>query len=153
MEDQFDSCWKCATPQGGSHTDAPGIPSGSDEGEMTERFDSEIARQRKWALEHPPRINMSISWLILCLSPFIIGAGMFMWFRDELRREGVDLGTACAVVLVQSLVWTLWRIFDYKYNMPNAAKCPQCGYAWDIPRSGHDWLKWKSCPGCGLKMM
>ena len=151
MEDQFDSCWKCATPQGGSHSDAPGIPSGGDEGEMTERFASEIARQRKWALERRAHVKIPRAWFSAWFIAGIVAA-CGMWFRSESQRQMMDFkGAIAAGVGTFLLGYGLWRV-----SLPtplNAAKCPQCGYAWDIPRNGHDWLKWKFCPGCGLKMM
>ena len=153
MEDQFVSCWKCALPQGGSHTDAPRIPSGGDEDKTSELFASEIARQRKLVLEHRARVKIPGTWSVALFIAGIASGGSF-WFRGGGARDNDDARAAFAIGIITWFIGSVLSTVLFFWRR-QSTECPQCGYDWDAPQSeavGQDWLHWKSCPGCGLKM-
>ena len=63
-----------------------------------------------------------------------------------------SLDLECSIGFGAAAAFSGMMLFRMLFPKPDT-KCPQCGYAWETPQQrGHDWLTWKCCPGCGLKM-
>jgi len=108
---------------------------------------SEVARQKKIAAENRAE-NRAREWILPAslIAGVVVGVGI--WFIQEpMDREWSS--TVCVGMIIFVLGVALHGVL---FATPNAGKCPQCGYAWDIQEDGRDWLTWKCCPGCGLKM-
>jgi hypothetical protein len=115
--------------------------------EADPKLASEVARQRKMTLQYRARANWAPGASILAG----FGVGVASWFiRYQRPMDYLDLKCSLGFGLAAFFVGIL--LFRKLFPNPNA-KCPRCGYAWEIPGiGGHDWLTWKCCPGCGLKM-
>ena len=76
--------------------------------------------------------------------------GLGTWFAQAPRdRDSILLGGAGALAVGVFLIGgMITRIFLPKPE----TRCPICGYDWNGSDPGDDWLTWKCCPGCGLKM-
>lgn len=107
----------------------------------------EVARQRKLTLQYRAWANWAPGASIL--AGFVVGVAS--WFiRYQRPMDYLDFECSVGFGLAGFVVGIM--LFRKLFSNPNA-KCPQCGYAWEIPGiGGHDWLTWKCCPGCGLKM-
>jgi len=74
--------------------------------------------------------------------------GVAVWFseipvdRDE-AHGGLAVGLGGALSFLIAL---LYRMFSRRPKVP---KCPQCGHIWE---GDDDWMSWRYCPGCGLKI-
>lgn len=115
--------------------------------EIEPQLASEFARQKKMAVQHSARVI----WIIVALFVAGVAVGLGTWFiqqpidRDDVHG-GLALGLGAATFCFGCLLYRLL------FPRPTA-KCPQCGYVWESQQEGgHDWLTWKCCPGCGLKM-
>ena len=79
-----------------------------------------------------------------------IVVGLTTWFiqnpldRDSIMFGGVS-GLGLAIFFIGGM---LTRMLIPKPD----TKCPQCGHDWKGSDPNDDWLSWKCCPGCGLKM-
>ena len=105
---------------------------------------SEVARQKTIAIENGARWGRMFKACSIASLVFGVGA-WFLLFREPMDR---DWGAACAVVVSAWLIGIcLLCLFGSNSSAP---ECPQCGIAW--VEEGQDWLTWKHCPGCGLKM-
>jgi hypothetical protein len=77
--------------------------------------------------------------------------GVESWFI-RYRRPMDKLDIKCSFGFGGAAFLVFILLFQMLIPKPDA-KCPACGYAWEIPEQrGHDCLTWKCCPGCGLKM-
>jgi hypothetical protein len=105
-----------------------------------------VASPRSAYLRWRKRIAWSLgSWLMVGT---VVGLGI--WFAQAPRdRDEVHFGGAVAMaVSVFFIGCLLGRMFLPKPK----ARCPDCGYDWQGSDTTDDWLAWKCCPGCGLKM-
>jgi hypothetical protein len=78
----------------------------------------------------------------------IVGIGT--WFAQAPRdRDAILFGSVAALVVGVFLIGAMiTRMFLPKPIL----KCPNCGYDFQGSDPTDDWLTWKCCPGCGLKM-
>ena len=113
----------------------------------------EVARLRQQIIEHNARFMRTLNWMgsAWFIAGIVVGVGGL--FLELLSPDW------CFVSGVATFLFGL--IFSgFLLPRPPAnfhAKCPQCEYDWVPPtitvrKGGHNWLTWKCCPGCGLKM-
>jgi hypothetical protein len=117
---------------------------------MTEtdpRLSEEVARQKTLTLQWRARANWAFGASVI--AGLIVGVAS--WFILY-ERPMDSLDVTCSVGFGGAATFVALLVFRMLFPKP-AAKCPQCGYAWEVPRQrGHDWTTWNACPGCGLKM-
>jgi len=107
------------------------------------------------------------AWLIVGIVVGI-GTGIPIWLRwigDEpptptwFSEEPIDRdssGFALGFGLGLSAFFIGFFITMILIDKPTHINCPQCGHGWegsDPSNPSDDWLTWKHCPGCGLKMI
>ena len=115
--------------------------------ETAPRLTGEFARQKKLTLQWRARANWAFGASIIAG----IVVGVASWFILY-KRPMDSLDVKCSVGFGGAATFAALMLFRMLFPKPDA-KCPQCRYAWEVPRQrGHDWLTWKCCPGCGLKM-
>ena len=110
--------------------------------EVDSNLSSEIERQKQIAVRNRDRMH----WIIL--GSFVSGViGAVVWLcLFPVPRPGDVVGTAVGSGF---LVGVLLYMLLHKHE----AKCPVCGYDWEInERIETHMLTWNCCPGCGLKM-
>ena len=115
--------------------------------ETAPRLTGEVARQKKLTLQWRARANWAFGASII--AGLVVGvASWFILYERPMDSLDVkcSVGFGGAATFVALL---LFRMLSPK----SAAKCPQCGYAWEVPRQrGQDCLTWKCCPGCDLEL-
>jgi hypothetical protein len=111
--------------------------------EVDSALSSEIERQKKIAMRNRDRMH----WIILgSFVSGVIGAVVWLCLFPGPRPRDV-VGTAVGSGI---LVGILLNILLHKHE----AKCPVCGYDWEIDDHGEThMLTWNCCPSCGLKMV
>lgn len=109
--------------------------------EMDSRFAAEIARMKKLTIE---KNRQDGRWL---LSTAVAGVvvGVTTWFG--LGELGPSFAAGMLVFMIGIVIWRV--LTDPETPVPN---CPRCNYCWGIGESADEWLKWKCCPSCGLKV-
>ena len=107
--------------------------------EMDPRFAAEIARMKKLTLE---KSRQDRRWLLAAAVAGLV-VGVAVWFGCGEPDPSFGAG-----MLVSVIVIVIWRVST---DTP-APNCPRCSYCWGIAESGDEWLKWKCCPSCGLKV-
>lgn len=103
---------------------------------------SEVERQKRIAARNRDRMH----WIIL--GSFVGGViSAVVWLSlFPGPRPGDVVGTAVGSGI---LVGILLNVLLHRHQ----AKCPVCGYDWEIDdRNETHMLTWNCCPGCGLKM-
>ena len=110
--------------------------------EVDSALSSEIARQKKIAVRNRDRMH----WILL--GSFLSGIiGAIAWlclFPNPHPGDVAGTGVGSGI-----LVGVLLTVLLHRHQ----AKCPVCGYAWEIDeRINTHMLTWNCCPGCGLKM-
>lgn len=82
-------------------------------------------------------------------------AGLWLVFFPE---SVADPKTSVAISVVLGLVAAgLFLLAGRKTFFPETAKCPSCGYSWELREGQYVPLSermetWDKCPGCGLPM-
>lgn len=102
----------------------------------------EVSRQKKMTIAHNARVNWTLG--ASSIAGVVVGVGA--WFLPEPRDRDGGLAFLLGVVTFTFAVLLCFFLFPRP-----APKCPQCGYVWE-KEGDRDWLRWKCCPGCGLKM-
>ena len=116
--------------------------------EIDPQFASEVARQKKMAIQHSARVIWTLGASLI--AGVVVGLGT--WFipepmdRDDIH-VGFALGLGGATFFFGGL---LCRILFPKPS----AECPHCGCDWNIESENdmQKWLTWHCCPRCGLQM-
>ena len=117
--------------------------------EMDPRFAAEIARMKKLTIE----TNRWDGRCLLAAAVAGLVAGVAAWFGsiEPDRTFGDKMGfSAGAGMLVSVIVFAIGRV-STDHNRP-APNCPRCSYCWGIGEDMDEWLQWKCCPSCGLKV-
>ena len=110
--------------------------------EMDPRFAAEIARMKKLTIEKNRQYGR---WLLAAAVAGLV-VGVAAWFGGLGEGElGPSVG---AGGIVSGIVFVIWRVST---DTP-APNCPRCSYCWGIAENEDEWLKWKCCPSCGLKV-
>ena len=103
---------------------------------------SEAARLKKLTVAHNARFNWHVGAAFI--AGVVVGVGAWFLQRPMDRDFGLDFGLGCTT--------SVFVILFCSFVFPRpSANCPQCGCAWG-EEGRNDWLTWKCCPGCGLKM-
>ena len=113
------------------------------------KFAAAIARMKKLTIEK----NRQDGRWILATAVAGLVAGVAAWFGliEPDRAFGEKMGvSAGAGMLVSVIVFVIARA-STDHNRP-ASCCPRCSYCWGVAEYEDEWLKWKWCPGCGLKV-
>lgn len=107
--------------------------------EMDQRFAAEIAQMKKLAIEKNRRDG---HWLLAAAVAGLV-AGVAAWFG--LRELGPSCGAGGIVAVIAIVIWRV------STDTP-APKCPRCSYCWGLAENEDEWLRWRCCPSCGLKV-
>jgi hypothetical protein len=91
-------------------------------------------------------IRTLMVWLIIG-----IVVGLITWFTQEpIEHDSILFGGVLGLGAGTFFIGCLLS----RLLMPKPdTKCPKCGHDWKGSDADDDWLMWKCCPGCGLKMM
>lgn len=119
---------------------------------MAETF-AQLAIKAK-ALAYRNRSRRNLVWLggVLCGTA---GAGFWIVFFPG---SVVDPKTSVGVsVLIGLVAAALTLLVGQKIFSPETAKCPSCGYSWELTDGSYVPLAermetWDKCPGCELPM-
>jgi hypothetical protein len=108
---------------------------------------SGVAVQKRLTLHYRARANWALG--ISIIAGVVVGVAS--WFiRYQRPMDSLDL--ECSIGFGAAAFFAGFMLFRMLFPRPNPT-CPQCGYAREVPRQrGQDWLTWKCCPGCGLKL-
>lgn len=118
--------------------------------ESDARFAAEIARMKKLIIE---KNRQDGRWFLATAVAGLV-AGIAAWWLGLVgpdRTFGDKIGvSAGAGMLVSVIVYVIGRV-STDHKRP-ASYCPRCSYSWGVAEYEDEWLKWKCCPGCGLKV-
>ena len=107
--------------------------------DMDPKFAVEIARMKQLIIEMNRRDGR---WLLaIALVGLVVGVAA--WFG--LRELGPSFAAGGIGSMLGMVIWLV------SIDTP-APKCPRCSFCWGIGESVNEWLNWKCCPGCGLKI-
>jgi hypothetical protein len=106
---------------------------------MDPRFAAEIARMKQLIIEMNRRDGR---WL-LAIALAGLAVGVAAWFGLG------ELGPSVAAGGIGSMIGIVIWLGSID---PSAPKCPRCGFCWGAGESMTEWLEWKCCPGCGLRI-
>ena len=118
--------------------------------ENESRFAVEIARMKKLTIETNRRDR---HWFLATAVAGLLGsvAAWFALLREPDRTFGEKIPFSAVVgIIVSVIVFVIGRVStDHKRPVSN---CPRCSYCWGVAEYEDEWLKWKCCPSCGLKV-
>src|SRR5215216_107225 len=114
--------------------------------EIRSEVPSTVVRLKSAHRQWRKRLAWSLGgWLIVGIV-VSLGACFAQAPRD---RDAIFFGSVGALVVGVFLIGAMiTRMFLPKPRL----KCPNCGYNLQGSDPTEDWLTWKCCPGCGLKM-
>jgi hypothetical protein len=109
---------------------------------------AEIARIKSMAIQRCVRSNWTFGAALIAA----VVIGVAVWFiQKPMDRDEIHVGLAVGLGLATLLFGSL--LCRFLFPIPSA-ECPKCGCDWNIESENdmQKWLRWHSCPGCGLKM-
>lgn len=113
--------------------------------ETDSRFDAEVARIKRMAIQRSARVNRMLGALFVAAA---IVAGSVWFLQPPVDRDlGLSLGLGFATFCLGCILG--------RFLLPiPRAECPQCGCDWRVESENdlQKWLAWRCCPACGLKM-
>lgn len=119
---------------------------------MTETL-PELAIKAK-ALAYRNRSRRNWVWLGGVLCGVVAGGLWLIFFPDSVANPKTNVSVSVVLGLVAA---GLTLQVGQKTFFPETAKCPSCGYSWELTEGRYVPLSermetWDKCPGCGFPM-